>query len=46
MAYIAVASPKAADLGNYYELVNGEYVKTEDESITANKTYYIYDYTA
>ena len=28
------------DIGTYYELVNGCYVLTEDESLTQGKTYY------
>ena len=38
--YTAVAEPALADIGTYYELVNGVYVKTEDVAIDQTKTYY------
>lgn len=38
--YTKVATPAAGSLDTYYELVNGVYVLTEDESIVANKDYY------
>lgn len=38
--HIAVSRPVAALLHVYDELINGEYVRTEDTTIDENKTYY------
>lgn len=42
-AFASVASPTLVNIRNYYEKVNGEYVKTTDTAINANKTYYVVD---
>lgn len=39
--YAKVAHPVLADIGEYYELVDGEYVLTQDVLIDEDKTYYI-----
>ena len=41
--YTAVGTPSAANLANYYELVNGSYVKTTDTTLVEGKTYYTKD---
>lgn len=38
--YRQVTNPIVDNIASYYELVSGEYVKTEDASITSGKTYY------
>ena len=38
--YTPVAEPSSASLSDYYELVEGEYVKTQDQEIDSEKTYY------
>ena len=38
--YTAVVSPKAADLGLYYEVADGVYTITDDTVINAETTYY------
>jgi len=41
--YTAVENPSAENLANYYEKVNGEYVKTTDTALVEGKTYYTKD---
>ncbi len=38
--YTVVESPVVANIGKYYELVDGKYEKTTDATITDGKTYY------
>ena len=39
--YNQVGSPSVNNIGDYFEYVNEQYVRTTDTSINANKTYYI-----
>lgn len=38
--YLVVANPTVSDISSYYEIVNGQYVKTSDTAIAQGKTYY------
>jgi len=46
VTFTAVTSPKAADLGTYYELTANGYVLTSDDSVDSSKTYYVRGYSA
>lgn len=39
-AYFAVSEPAVAEMANYYELVNSDYVLTQDASPVSGKSYY------
>ena len=40
VTYFKVESPVDTDIATYYELSNGKYVKTSDQTIDTSKTYY------
>lgn len=42
-SYTAVADPKVASIGTYYEKTEAGYVKTTDSAIDSSKTYYTKD---
>lgn len=41
--YTQVSSPDVSEIAEYYEIVNGHWVLTEDSAIDSSKTYYTYD---
>lgn len=39
--FATVGNPKTADISNYYELIDDEYVPTTDTEVDEDKTYYV-----
>lgn len=40
VTYFKVEAPVDADIATYYELSNGKYIKTSDQTVDTSKTYY------